>query len=403
MPDNHFNTPRQVAVFNSVGDVVTRWDLDVASATLVRRGSLTMPSVVQYGWSHPTAPYLYVTTTDSERGSTSITGENHFLVALKIDEIDLSFHGEPQRLRQRAVHSCVDREGGYALTCYTAPSHVTVHAINGDGTLGSQVDQENELDLGYFCHQILPMPSNRSVVVTFRGHNPGAGKPDGEPGALKVLDFSGGQLTSRQSVAAFGRQGYGYGPRHVAFHPAKPWVYVVVELQNQLHMHHLVDDGLSSDPVFTVSLTKAPAVPGIAQVGGAIHVHPRGHVVYATNRISAKTHPIGAFPYEVGENSIAVFSIDQETGEPKAIQFADPHGFHVRCFTIDPSGTLLIAATLTAMSVGSGSDREVVPAGLCIFRIAEDGRLTFVRRYDVELGAGVQQMWVRAVELGAAD
>jgi 6-phosphogluconolactonase (cycloisomerase 2 family) len=201
-------------------------------------------------------------------------------------------------------------------------------------------------------------------------------------------------------VTAFGQQGFGYGPRHVAFHPAKPWVYVVVELQNQMHMHHLLDDRLSPDPIFTTSLTQEPAVPGIVQVGGAIHVHPRGHVVYATNRISAKTHPIGAFPFEVGENSIAVYSIDQETGEPKPIQFADPHGFHVRCFTIDPSGSLLIAATLTAMSVGSGSDRQVIPAGLCIFRIADDGRLSFVRRYDVDLDPGVQQMWIRAVAIG---
>jgi len=404
MTDKGLKTQPRVAIFNSVGNVVTRWDLDVEAATLKRRGSLAMPSVVQYGWSHPLAPYLYVTTTDSERGSMSITGTDHYLVALKIDGAGgLAFHGEPQRLRQRAVHSCVDHEGRYALTCYTAPSHVTVHEINADGTLGAPIEQNEDLDLGYFCHQILPMPSNRSVIMTFRGHNPGPGKPDGDPGSLKVLDFAEGRLTSRQSVTAFGRQGYGYGPRHVAFHPRKPWVYVVVELQNQLHMHHLVDDGLSSDPIFIAPLTQAAVVPGIVQVGGAIHVHPRGHVVYATNRISAKTHPVGAFPYEVGENSIAVFSIDQETGEPRPIQFADPHGFHVRCFTIDPSGTLLIAATLTAMSVGSGSDRQIVPAGLCIFRIADDGRLTFVRRYDVDLDPGVQQMWVRAVELVAAD
>ncbi|MBC2665366.1 beta-propeller fold lactonase family protein [Novosphingobium flavum] len=402
-PSNNASNPRRVAIFNSVGNVVTRWELDAENGTLERRASIAMPSVVQYGWPHPSGQYLYVTSTDSERGSMSITGSEHYLLALKLDDDGgLSLHGEAQRLRQRAVHNSVDGEGRYALTCYTAPSHVTVHPIRADGTLGQQIEQGDQLDLGFFCHQVLPTPSNRSVVMAFRGHNPSPDKPDGIPGSLKVLDFADGQLTSRQDVMPFGKKGYGYGPRHVAFHPAKPWVYVVVELQNELHMHQMIDDRLSPEPLFTTSLIQEPAVPGIVQIGGAIHVHPRGHVVYASNRVSAKTSPIGAFPFDAGENSIAVFAIDQETGEPKAIQFADPHGFHVRCFTIDPSGTVLIAATLAAMSVGTDDDRQTVPAGLSLFRIADDGRLTFLRRYDIDLEPGVQQMWVRAVDLDAA-
>jgi 6-phosphogluconolactonase (cycloisomerase 2 family) len=277
--------PRRVAIFNSVGNVISCWELDVEAGTLERRGSLTMPSVVQYGWAHPSGQYLYVTTTDSERGSMSINGSAHYLVALRVDAIgNLSLHGEPQRLRQRAVHNSLDREGRYALTCYTAPSHVTVHAINPDGTLGAEIEQGANLDLGFFCHQILPTPSNHSVVMVFRGHNPSPDKPDGVPGSIKVLDLDEGRLISRQDIAAFGRAGYGYGPRHVSFHPTKSWVYVVVELQNQLHMHNLVDERLSSNPIFTTSLLQKPAVPDLVQIGGAIHVHPRGHVVYASNR-----------------------------------------------------------------------------------------------------------------------
>lgn len=395
---------RRVAVFNSVGNVVTRWELDAANGTLERQGSLSMPSVVQYGWAHPSGRYIYVATSDAARGSMSITGSAHYLVALNLTgDQGLSFHGEPQRLRQRAVHMSLEREGCYALTCYTAPSHVTVHPINADGTLSVEIEQNEELGLGHFCHQILPTPSNKQVVMAFRGHNPSKDKPEGVPGMLKLLDFADGQLTPRQDIKPFGQEGYGYGPRHVAFHPAKPWVYVVVELQNQLHMHHFSDQGLSPDPVFVKSLIQQPAVPGVVQIGGAIHVHPRGHVVYASNRVSAKTQPIGAYPFDAGENTIAVYSIDPETGEPTPIQFADPHGFHVRSFTIDPSGTILIAATLAAMSVPEGEGRTVVPAGLSLFRIAVDGRLTFLRRYDVDLEPGVQQMWVRAVELDPAD
>lgn len=399
MMNTKTGTPDKVSVFSSVGDELMQWDLDVAKGTMERRATLTMPSVVQYGWPHSSGDFVYLVTSDSARGSMSITGSKHYLVAVKADDTGLSFHGEPQRLRQRAVHCSLDLTGSFALTCYTAPSHVTVHPIGSDGKLGAEIEQQNDLDLGRFCHQILPAPSNQSVVLTFRGHNPSDGKPDGEPGAVKVMAFADGQLTPRQTVTAFGRGGYGYGPRHVAFHPSQPWVYVVVELQNELHMHRFENEQLSSDPVFTTSLTQAPALPDIVQIGGAVHVHPRGHVVYASNRISAKFHPIGAFPYEQGENSIAVYTIDPETGQPKAIQFADPQGFHVRCFTIDPSGSILIAASLCAME----RDGEVVPAGLSLFRIADDGQLTFLRRYDVELAPGVQQMWVRAIATGESE
>jgi hypothetical protein len=96
-----------------------------------------------------------------------------------------------------------------------------------------------------------------------------------------------------------------------------------------------------------------------------------------------------------------VFALDPTTGKPRAIQFADPHGFHVRAFTIDPSGRLLIAALMTAMSVHEGSANRIVPAGLSLFRIQADGRLNFVRKYNIKLGLGVQQMWVRSMELPA--
>jgi 6-phosphogluconolactonase len=400
MTDRNAAKSRRIVVFNSVGNVVTRWDLDIDTATLQPSGSVTLPSVVQYGWPHPSNRYLYLTCTDSERGSKTITGAGHYLVALQTTSGgELSFHGEPRKLRQRAIHNSVDRDGRYVLACYNAPSHVSVHALLPDGRLGEEVPQQAALDLGVFCHQIQATSSNEAVLMVTRGHNPKPGKPDGEPGALKMLDFAQGRLSSRQSIAAFGRDGAGYGPRHAAFHPTRPWVYVLVELQHQLHMHLMMDDRLAPEPSFMLPSTQYPPVPGVVQVGGAIHVHPRGHVLYATNRVSATTNPIGPFHFEAGENNIAVFSIDPFTGEPKPIQFADPHGFHVRAFTIDPTGTLLIAATLAAMAVGEGEARQIVPAGLCIFRIAGNGTLSFVRRYDIELGPGVQHMWVRALEL----
>ena len=93
-----------------------------------------------------------------------------------------------------------------------------------------------------------------------------------------------------------------------------------------------------------------------------------------------------------GENSIAVFAIDPATGEPRRIQNVDPLTHHVRTFSIDPSGRLLVAGSIREMWTDYGNEVRLAPAGLTVFRIADDGKLELVRKYDVELN-GKLQWW----------
>ena len=100
---------------------------------------------------------------------------------------------------------------------------------------------------------------------------------------------------------------------------------------------------------------------------------------------------VGRQVYGGGENSLAVFSIDQKTGEPTLIQHVDTRGFHPRTFHIDPSGRMLVAAHITPMQVREGSNVVTVPATMSVFRIADDGKLTYVSKYDVDVGKAF--MW----------
>lgn len=110
--------PTRTALYNSVGDLLTHWDVDVEAATLTRRDTIKVPSAIQYGWPHPSRRYLYVSTTDADPGATTIAGEAHFLVALRVGpDGTLTLHGAPQPLRQRPVHNSVDHAGRYVLTC----------------------------------------------------------------------------------------------------------------------------------------------------------------------------------------------------------------------------------------------------------------------------------------------
>jgi len=70
----------------------------------------------------------------------------------------------------------------------------------------------------------------------------------------------------------------------------------------------------------------------------------------------------------------------------------------VRTFALDPSGRLMAAATIAPINVREGSRIASVPACLALFRVRGDGRLAFVRKYDVETH-GTFQWWMGMVDL----
>ncbi len=132
---------------------------------------------------------------------------------------------------------------------------------------------------------------------------------------------------------------------------------------------------------------------------GAIHVHPNGRFVYVSNRASG-TIDVGAKPiWEGGENTIGVYAVDQKTGEPTRIQNIDSGGMHARTFALDDGGRILVAANQNAVTRRDGATETRVPASLAAFRIAADGKLSFVRKYDVETGQGRSLMWVGLLTL----
>ena len=389
---------RKSVLYQSVGAELFHWDVDVEAATLTRRASVTLPSNVQYVWQHPSKKYLTVSTSDAAAGNTPTPGAMHRLCAVRVDASGaLALHGEAQPLPSRPIHHCVDRGGNYALTAFNNPSHITVHRINSDGTIGAKVEQIAKVDVGIYAHQVVASPSNQRVIFPARGNDARAGKPE-DPGAIKVFGFKDGQLTPSQSVDAVGKGGMDYRPRHVDFHPTQPWMYVNVESQNELHMHKIEGDGVIAKPAFVKTTLSAKHDPQFHQTNSAIHFHPSGRFLYIANRADSTAEFNGKKVFTGGENSIAVFAIDQTTGEPTRIQSVDPLTHHVRTLGIDPSGRLLVTASIRDMWVRDGDNVRVAPAALTVFRIGDDGKLTFARKYDIESG-GKLQWWAGIVGL----
>jgi len=161
---------------------------------------------------------------------------------------------------------------GYLLTAnYTAGS-VAVHELNADGSIGEQTDlvQHEGTDRAPHAHQVLP--SGDWVLAVDLGAD-----------SVYVYGLADGKLTQHQQL----RLPEGAGPRHLAFHPTEPLVYILGELRPEITVATW-DDG---------TLTPGQVIP-TAQAGNfpaEIAVSADGRFVYASNR---------------GDNTIAAFAVN---------------------------------------------------------------------------------------------
>ena len=374
----------KVALYASVGPELTYYSVDVEGAALVRGGTVTLPANIHYAWPHASGRHLYVASSNSASGMGPV-GDKHHVTAFRIDPATgaLSPHGAPIALPTRPIHMTTDIPSTHLLVAFSNPSAVRVYRVNPDMTPGEEVQQPGPIDAGIYGHQVRVSPDNRLAILVTRGHDAAGGKAE-EPGALKVFRYRDGRLTDEASVAPGG--GYGFGPRHLDFHPTEPWVYVSLERQNKLDMFRIAGDTLSPEPAYRKETLAEPGNIRGRQVAGTVHVHPNGRFVYAVNRASSTTQADGNPVFAGGENTLAVYEIDPATGEPNLIQHIDTRGIHCRTFHIDPSGRLLVAAHIMALPVRDGGAIRTVPASLALFRIDRSGRLDFARKYDVDVG-----------------
>jgi 6-phosphogluconolactonase (cycloisomerase 2 family) len=379
-----------VALYVNVGAVLVHFEVDVAGAQLVRRGSLTLPAAIQYAWPHASGRVLYVVSSD--------WASRHFLTALSIDPHsgELAPHGESVALPVRPINVTTDVPSAYVLVAFSAPSGVRVFRVNHDLGVGVEVPEPGVSDGGIFAHQIRVTPDNRHAILVTRGNSATAKAPE-DPGALKMFDYREGVLSNEASIAPDG--GMGFGPRHLDFHPHKPWVYVSLERESRLFTYRLDKGRLEAQPAFRAPTVSDPDHMTPRQLAGAIHVHPNGRFVYVANRADGTVDFNGKKVFAGGENSIAVFAIDQRTGEPKAIQHIDTHKVYPRTFHIDPSGRMLVAEHNLPVWFRDGDDVRLVPAGMTVFRIADDGTLAYQRVVDVEVTGDDSLFWMGMVRL----
>jgi 6-phosphogluconolactonase len=386
----------KVALYANVGADLTHYDVDDAGAELIKKETVTLPASVQYAWPHASRRYLYVASSSSAP-SYGPAGTEHHVTAFSIDPATgaLSPHGAPIRLPTRPIHMSTDIPSENILVAFNNPSAVRVYRVNADFTPGEEVIQPGPIDAGIFAHQVRTTPDNRLAILVTRGNEGTATKAE-DPGALKVFDYKAGVLANEVSVAPDG--GKNFGPRHLDFHPTKPWMYVSIETQNKMYMYRMENGRIVPEIAYRAETLAEPNNIRARQAASTVHVHPNGRFLYGANRAEATFEFQGQQVFKGGENSIVVYAIDQTTGEPKPIQHIETRKIHPRTFHIDPSGRVLVAQHNLPVNVREGDAVKTVRAGMSVFRIGDDGKLTFARTYDIDVG-NKTMFWIGMVPL----
>jgi 6-phosphogluconolactonase len=386
---------QRAALYANVGAELTHYDVDVENAALIRRETVRLPAGVQYAWPHANRRVLYVASSSSASGY-GPAGTEHHVTAFRIDPASgaLTPHGAAIALPTRPIHMSTDIPSEFLLVAFNNPSALRVYRVNKDLTPGEEVKQ-GPIDAGIFAHQVRVTPDNKLALLVTRGNEGTPAKAE-DPGALKVFDYKNGALSNEVSIAPDG--GRNFGPRHLDFHPTKPWIYVSIETQNKMYTYKMENGRVNPDIAFRAETLLEPGNIRARQAASTVHVHPNGRFLYGANRAEATVELEGQKVFKGGENSIVVYSIDQSTGEPRPIQHIETRGIHPRTFHVHPGGRLLVAQHNLPVNVRDGDEVRTVQAGLSVFRIGADGKLDFARKYDIDVG-NTLMFWMGMVAL----
>jgi 6-phosphogluconolactonase len=200
---------------------------------------------------------------------------------------------------------------------------VALFPVKSDGSLGPYSDLVipegepgplREEQHGPHPHQAVFDPTGKFVVV-----------PDKGLDRIQVFRFDAerGKLGSCDILPAR----YGAVPRHIAFHPRRPYAYLVAENDSTVFALHW-DTGAGKLKPFQ----RVPTLPTDFvddNMAAEIAILPSGKFLYASNR---------------GHDSIVIYSVDEASGRIETVGWEPVRGKKPRFFALDPDAQHLYAA-----------------------------------------------------------
>ena len=255
------------------------------------------------------------------------------------------------------AHPChiVTHPEGYVVVANYSGGNMGLLKIMEDGTLSELLDIQqhqgsgsHERQEGPHAHSGWFTPDGRVISVDLGTNQLWFSEIDRRDTKFRPADP---QTLSMEA---------GAGPRHLAMHPRNPWIYVVNELSSSVSL--IRRDSADSPLRIAQTLSTLPEGFTGDNTCADIHISPDGKFLYASNR---------------GHNSIAVFSVDPESGSLTAAGHESTRGETPRNFSLSPDGQFLLVANQNTNNIvsfrrneASGSltfiDEIEAPTPVCI-------------------------------------
>ena len=242
-------------------------------------------------------------------------------------------------------HVSLTASGSHVLVANYSGGNISSYAVGSQGELKEGSTVADKGDHGPHANQnaahahfILEGPTPGLIYVADLGL---------DKVLLYDLDPGTSQLKPHAAAPFAAVLPPGSGPRHLAIHPNKKFLYTNNELSTAASV-------FARDP--TTGVIKEPAVQTISTIplpygkrsnNAEIQISADGRFAYVSNR---------------GHDSIAAFAVDESTGKLTFLNATASGGREPRDFKIDPSGRFLLVAH-------QNSDDVVV------FKVQQNGKI----------------------------
>ncbi len=250
----------------------------------------------------------------------------------------VSNHGNHTDVVTRVV---VDDQGKYRVDIQYDHGSIAMFPVRENGSLGEACDVKvltgSSIDPDF---QMSPHPHSINIDIT----NKFAIVCD--KGTDRIItyriNYDEGKLVPNSPP--FFAAVPGSGPRHLAFHPDLPYLFINNEINSTIDSYSFDTDtgelalvhGLRTLPPDYVP--EDPSDPFAKNYPADIQIHPTGKYVCVSNR---------------GHNSIATYKIDQKSAKLTLLGFTPTQGAITRALSFDPSGRFLFAANQRTGSIVS--------------------------------------------------
>ena len=293
---------------------VYRMDPETGAWTHIQRlGGLVNPS--------------FIILSHDQRFLYSAHGDETYATSFAVDQST----GEIKKLNQaptgggNGAHLALDRSGKFLVVANYANGTLAVLPVHPDSTLGGQIQlvplpgepgPHKKEQTSSHPHQVVFDPSGRFLMA-----------PDKGLDRVFVFHFdaASGKLTPTQQGSVTSRPGA--APRHGAFHPTLPVVWVANEIASSVTTFAWNPNDGSLKPVQIL-----PSIPADYTGNNScaeIAVSKNGRHVYVSNR---------------GHDSVAIFESNPKTGVLTSVGWQSTQGKTPRFIGLDPSNRFLYAA-----------------------------------------------------------